>query len=65
VAADIFSNQSHISGSSAWGLSEEKTTPQYKKTAYYEIIHRVSDLAVFYEHCSNISGCIKHEDFVE
>jgi hypothetical protein len=46
-------------------LGEGKTTPQYKETAYYKIIHRVSDFAGFYEHCSKVSGCIKHEDFVE
>jgi hypothetical protein len=47
VTADIFSKQWQISGSSTLGLGEKKTTPQYEKTAYYEIIHRVSDLAVF------------------
>jgi hypothetical protein len=68
IAGNTF-NRSHVQlrrgGPPAWELGGELTTPYRKIFAYYEMIHRVSDLAGLCKHGNELSGSIKGEIFLD
>jgi hypothetical protein len=51
-------------GPSAWGLGREGLTAHNKKPAFYETLHRGSDLPGCYEHGNEPWGSIKVGKFL-
>jgi hypothetical protein len=62
VATNILNKKSRTADR---GLSEELTTPHYKKTAFHEMLYRVSDLTDPREHSNEPSGSIKGGEFLD
>jgi hypothetical protein len=62
VAANILTKQlwtADEGGPPACGLGEGLTTTHCKNTAYYEMLHRASELVGCCEHSNELSGSIK------